>query len=32
MTLENLLRIKELHSEPPDRREFKDPVKATIDY
>ncbi|MCU7829108.1 MAG: hypothetical protein KZQ85_08585 [Candidatus Thiodiazotropha sp. (ex Myrtea sp. 'scaly one' KF741663)] len=31
MTLENLVRIKELRSEPPDRREFEGLVKAAAD-
>jgi hypothetical protein len=31
MTLENLLRIRELQSESPDRREFEGLVKASID-
>ncbi len=31
MTLENLVRIRELHSEPPDKREFEGLVKAATD-
>ena len=31
MTLENLVQIKQLNSEPPDRREFEGLVKAAID-
>ena len=31
MTLENLVRLRELHSEPPDKREFLGLVKASID-
>ncbi len=31
MTLENLARIRELHSEPPDRREFEGLVSAAAD-
>jgi len=31
MTLENLLRINQLHSEPPDSREFSGLVRAALD-
>ncbi len=31
MTLENLARIRELHSEPPDRREFEGLISAAVD-
>lgn len=31
MTLENLVRIRKLHSEPADRREFEGLVRAAID-
>jgi len=31
MTLENLVRIKQLNNEPPDKREFENLVKATVD-
>jgi hypothetical protein len=31
MTLENLLRLRELHSEPADKREFQQLVKAATD-
>lgn len=31
MTLENLVRIKELHSEPADKNEFEGLVKAAVD-
>jgi len=31
MTLENLARIREIHSEPPDKREFKGLVSAAVD-
>lgn len=31
MTLENLLRIKQLHHEPPDPREIKNLITAAID-
>lgn len=31
MTLENLVRIRQLNSEPPDRREFEGLVNAAID-
>jgi hypothetical protein len=31
MTLENLVRIKELHSEPPDKREIEGLVSAAAD-
>jgi len=31
MTLENLARIRELHNEPPDKREFEGLVKAAVD-
>lgn len=31
MTLENLVQIKQLNSEPPDQREFDSLVKAAVD-
>ncbi|MFC1685245.1 hypothetical protein ACFL0R_07235, partial [Pseudomonadota bacterium] len=31
MTLDNLLRIKQLKSEPPDQREFEGLLRAAID-
>jgi len=31
MTLENLVRIRQLNFEPPDKREFKSLVKASVD-
>lgn len=31
MTLKNLVQIKQLNSEPPDRREFEGLVKAAVD-
>lgn len=31
MTLENLVKIKQLHSEPPDKQEFEGLVSAAID-
>jgi len=31
MTLENLVRIRELQNEPPDKREFDGLVRASID-
>ena len=31
MSLENLVKIKQLHSEPPDKNEFEGLVKAAVD-